>query len=218
MTLRFLVTLIFLSCLFLAGCGAPKKETAAKPEPAPDTYRVNFQTSRGDFVIEVTKAWAPEGAERFYRLVRSGFYDDARFFRVVRGFVVQFGIAGDPAVSRRWRNMVMADDPVKQSNKRGFVSFAAAGPNTRTTQVFINLADNTRLDKMGFAPFGQVVSGMLIVDRLYSSYGEMAPRGAGPNPEMIELQGNAYLERQFPRLDYIMRASVARAEHGSAAE
>ena len=193
--------------MLLTGCGGPKPSETT-PEPAPDSFRVRFETSKGDFVVEVTKAWAPEGAERFYRLVRNRFYDQARFFRVVRGFMAQFGINGDPEVSRRWHGMIIADDPVKQSNTRGFVTFAHAGPNTRTTQVFINLVDNIRLDKLGFAPFGQVISGMEVVDRLYSAYGDGPPRGSGPRQELIQTQGNAYLEREFPRLDYIVRARV----------
>lgn len=208
--LDFLI-LVFLGSLFSLGCGGSRDgsaQSSAKPEPVPDIYRVKFETSKGDFVVEATKAWAPEGAERFYLLVKRGFYDEARFFRVVPRFVVQFGINGDPAVQSRWRGMTIADDPVKQSNKRGSVTFATSGPNTRTTQVFINLADNVRLDKMGFAPLGQVISGMEVVDRLYSAYGDGPPRGNGPSQQLIETQGNAYLERQFPRLDYIQKARV----------
>ena len=169
---------------------------------------MNFETSKGDVVVEVTKAWAPEGAERLYLLVKRGFYDEGRFFRVLPNFVVQFGINGDPAVSSRWRAAAIADDPVKQSNQRGTVTFATSGPNTRTTQVFINLADNVRLDSMGFAPIGKVISGMEVVDRFFSAYGEGPPRGNGPNQQLIETQGNAYLERNFPRLDYIKKARI----------
>jgi peptidyl-prolyl cis-trans isomerase A (cyclophilin A) len=197
--------------VFMTGCGGTKEaggESAAKPETAPDTFRVSLETSKGDVVVEVTKAWAPEGAERFYLLVKRGFYDECRFFRVLRDFVVQFGINGDPAVSSRWRTATIADDPVKESNKRGTVTFATSGPNTRTTQVFINLADNVRLDSMGFAPFGKVISGMEVVDRFFNSYGEGAPRGSGPDQQLIETQGNAYLERSFPRLDYIKKARI----------
>lgn len=195
----------------MAGCGGQKPaETplAAQPEKTPETFRVKFETSKGDFVLEVNKAWAPEGAERFHLLVKRGFYDEARFFRVVQGFMVQFGINGNPKVQAQWRTAVIRDDAVKQSNKRGFISFAMAGPNSRTTQVFVNLVDNTRLDGMGFAPFGRVVEGMEVVDRLYSGYGEGAPRGSGPDQSLIQTQGNDYLERRFPRLDYVTKALI----------
>ena len=193
--------------LTLAGCGNSKPP--APPVPVPDTYRVKFDTTRGAFVVEVTKAWAPEGAERFYRLVEKQFYDGQRFFRVVRNFVVQFGINGDPAVEARWRNLTMRDDPVTQSNKRGTITFAKAGPDTRTTQVFINLKDNERLDAAGFAPFGQVVEGMqLAVDHLWDSYGDGPPRGSGPDQNLVETMGNLYLDTKFPHLDTIRRARI----------
>jgi peptidyl-prolyl cis-trans isomerase A (cyclophilin A) len=196
--------------LGLTGCGGPQPsgEKAAAPAPVPDTYRVKLETSKGNVTIDVTRAWAPEGAERFYTLVERRFYDDARFFRVVRDFIVQFGINGDPAVEARWRNLTFADDPVKESNRRGTITFATAGPNTRTTQVFINLKDNARLDRSGFAPFGQVVEGMDVVDRFYNAYGDAPPRGYGPDQNLIETQGNAYLESKFPRLDTIKRATI----------
>ncbi|MGE5646120.1 MAG: peptidylprolyl isomerase [Acidobacteriota bacterium] len=204
----------FLTIAFgLASCGGgpkPVSETARSNTPVPDTYRVKFQTTKGVFTVEVTKAWAPEGAERFYRLIEQRFFDDARFFRVIRDFVVQFGINGDPATAARWRNMIIQDDPVKQSNTRGKITFATSGPNTRTTQVFINLKDNPRLDKSGFAPFGEVVEGMEVVDRFFSAYGEGPPRGLGPDQNLIETQGNAYLEAKFPRLDYIKSARLVR--------
>ncbi len=202
------IALVALASLTLAlgGCGSSKP--AAAPKPVPASYRVKFETSRGTFVVEVTKAWAPEGAERFYRLVEKEFYDGTRFFRVVRNFVVQWGINGDPAVEARWRNLTMRDDPVAQSNKRGTITFANAGPDTRTTQVFINLKDNTRLDASGFAPFGQVIEGMDNVDHFYNSYGDAPPRGYGPDQNLIETQGNAYLDARFPRLDYIRRARI----------
>lgn len=196
--------------LVLASCGgsSPSGETARRVEPVPDVYRVTLETSKGDVTIAVTKAWAPEGAERFYRLVRQGFYDDARFFRVVRNFVVQFGINGDPTVEAHWRSMTIADDPVKQSNTRGTITFATSGPNTRTTQVFINLKDNARLDQSGFAPFGQVIEGMDVVDRFFSAYGDGPPRGVGPEQDLMERQGNTYLEARFPRLDYVRRGRI----------
>ncbi len=171
-------------------------------QPTPENYRVEFETSKGNFTVEVTRDLAPLGADRFYNLIKSGFYDGARFFRVLPGFVVQFGLPADPAVAR------IADDRVKGSNARGTITFATAGPNTRTTQVFINLADNANLDGMGFAPFGRVTEGMDVVGQLYSGYGEGAPHGRGPDQGRITSEGNAYLEREFSKLDYIEKATV----------
>ena len=175
---------------------------------APAVFRVRFATSTGDFVVEVHRDWSPLGADRFYNLARSGYFDGVRFFRVIAGFMGQFGIHGDPAVAAQWRGHRIQDDPVKQSNTRGMLSFAMAGPNTRTTQLFINLVDNSRLDASGFSPFGQVVEGMDVVDRLHSGYGEGAPNGRGPDQGRIQGEGNAYLEKDFPRLDYIKTARV----------
>jgi peptidyl-prolyl cis-trans isomerase A (cyclophilin A) len=175
---------------------------------APATFRATFETSAGTFVIEVRREWAPLGADRFYNLARSGYFEGARFFRVIGGFMAQFGIHGDPAVATRWRAARIPDDPVRQSNARGMVSFATAGPNTRTTQLFINYGDNRQLDGMGFAPFGRVVEGMEVVDKLYNGYGEGAPRGRGPDQGRIQAEGNAYLEKDFPRLDYIKTVTV----------
>ena len=187
---------------------APANTGAATVEGVPAVFRVRFETSEGDFVIEVHRDWAPGGAERFHRLVRDGYYDGVRFFRVISGFMAQFGIHGDPRVSALWRDRRIPDDPVRQSNTRGMVTFATAGPNSRTTQVFINYGDNSRLDGMGFSPFGRVVEGMDVVDRLYSAYGEGAPRGRGPDQGRIQAEGNAYLERAFPELDYVKRATI----------
>ena len=182
---------------------------AAFTEKAPDTFKVNVDTSQGAFVVEVTRAWAPNGADRFYNLVKNGFFDNVRFFRVIGGFMAQFGIHGDPRISAAWRNARIPDDPVKQSNKRGYLTFATAGPGTRTTQVFINLVDNGTLDAQGFAPFGRVVSGMKVVDKLYDGYGEGAPRGRGPDQSRVQMEGNAYLEKTFPKLDSIKTTSIA---------
>lgn len=203
------VLLVSAFALVLASCGGskPAPETA-RQSPVPDVYRVKCVTSKGDFTLEVTKAWAPEGAERFYRLIEQRFYDETRFFRVVRDFVVQFGISGDPSVEARWHNMNIPDDPVRQSNLRGTITFATSGPNTRTTQVFLNLADNARLDKSGFAPFGRVVDGMDVVDHFFNAYGDGPPRGIGPEQNLIETQGNSYLESKYPRLDYIKTARI----------
>ena len=183
---------------------------AALNAQAPAVYKVNVDTSKGAFVLEVHRDWAPLGADRFYNLVKNGFYDNARFFRVISGFMVQFGINGDPKVSAVWHDANIKDDPVRQTNQRGTISFATAGPNTRTTQVFINFADNRALDRMGFAPFGKVVSGMDVVDALYSGYGEGAPRGNGPDQQSVQSRGNAYLTENFGKLDYIKKATIAK--------
>ena len=177
-------------------------------ETAPDVFQARFETSKGDFVIEVNRAWSPNGADRFYSLVSNGYYDNVRFFRVVAGFVVQFGIHGEPDVSAVWREQTMEDDPVVQSNMRGFVSYAMGGANTRTTQVFVNYGDNSRLDEMGFSPFGQVVEGMDVVDQLYSGYGDGPPRGRGPNQGVLQTRGNEYLSESFPNLDFVRQATI----------
>jgi peptidyl-prolyl cis-trans isomerase A (cyclophilin A) len=177
---------------------------------APGTYRVRFETTKGPFVVEVRRAWAPTGADRFYNLVRAGYYDDVAFFRVISNFMVQFGINGDPRVNAAWREARISDDPVKESNVRGMVTFATSGPDSRTTQVFINFKDNARLDGMGFAPFGKVVQGMAVVDALYSGYGEGAPSGAGPDQGRVQGEGNVYLRSSFPRLDYVKTARVVK--------
>jgi peptidyl-prolyl cis-trans isomerase A (cyclophilin A) len=203
------------AALSLAALAMPASTQAGKlsdptslTEKAPAVYKAKFDTSKGTFVIEVHRDWAPNGADRFYNLVKNGFFDDARFFRVISGFMVQFGISGDPKVSAVWQDANIKDDPTKQSNQRGFVTFATAGPNTRTTQVFINFADNAALDSQGFAPFGQVISGMDVVDALYSGYGEGAPSGEGPAQGHIQSQGNAYLAKGFPKLDLIRKATI----------
>jgi peptidyl-prolyl cis-trans isomerase A (cyclophilin A) len=188
---------------------AKLRNPAALNEKAPDTYKVKFDTSKGPFVIEVHRSWAPVGADRFYNLVKNGFYDDTRFFRVLDGFMAQIGINGNPSVQSSWRSATIQDDPVKESNKRGFVTFAKSGaPNSRSTQIFVNYRDNTNLDKQGFAPFGQVTSGMDVVDKLYSGYGEGAPSGRGPEQGRIQAEGNAYLVKDFPKLDYVKKATI----------
>jgi peptidyl-prolyl cis-trans isomerase A (cyclophilin A) len=187
--------------LAFAGCAGAAKEHNVQ-NSAPETYRVLFDTSQGPVTIEVDRALAPVGAQRFYELVNAKYFDGARFYRVVPGFVVQWGAAADPAVTEKWSTTI-ADDPVKGSNTRGTVTFAATGqPNSRTTHLFINLGDNARLDGMGFAPFGRVVDGMQAVDHIYPGYGEQ------PDQALIAAQGNAYLERAFPRLDYIKSARI----------
>ena len=187
--------------------GAPA--ASAVPEKIPDVFHVKLDTSKGMVDIEVHRDWAPLGADHFYQLVKSGFYDGARFFRVVRGFVVQFGINGDPATNAMWANATMPDDPVKEHNVTGTVTYASRGRGTRSTQIFINLADNrSSLDGQGFAPIGKVVDGMPAVLDLYGFYGDMPPRGPGPDPQRIQQQGNDYLESHFPRLDFIKKATV----------
>jgi peptidyl-prolyl cis-trans isomerase A (cyclophilin A) len=202
------VVLVPLMVMGQNGGTAALKNPGALKEKAPETYKVDFDTSKGKFVVEVTRAWAPNGADRFYNLVKNGFYNDTRFFRVISGFMVQFGIHGDPAISAAWRMARIPDDPVKESNKRGYITFATAGPNTRTTQVFINFGNNAGLDSQGFSPFGHVISGMDVVDKLYSGYGEGAPNGRGPNQGQIQDQGNAYLTKDFPQMDYIKTATI----------
>jgi peptidyl-prolyl cis-trans isomerase A (cyclophilin A) len=191
------------------GQPAALSNPASLREQAPATYKVRFDTTKGPFVIQVNRAWAPNGADRFFNLVKNGFYDDVRFFRVIPGFMAQFGIHGNPSVQSAWRPAQIKDDAVKQSNTRGMVVFATAGPNTRTTQLFINFGDNTGLDKQGFAPFGRIVQGMDVVDKIYGGYGEGAPRGKGPDQGRIQAEGNAYLTKEFPRLDYIKAATIA---------
>jgi len=208
-----------------AAKAAPKKATPAPAAPAaksttskaalrnpagltavaPATYRAVFTTSAGEFVILVHRDWAPKGADRFYNLVKNGYYDDCRFFRVMSNFMVQFGINGDPSIQRGWMNANITDDPVKQSNKRGYISFATRGPDTRTTQVFINFKDNAGLDGQGFAPFGEVVSGMEIVDKINSKHGQ------DPDQQRIQGEGNRYLNQAFPDLDYVKTATIAAA-------
>lgn len=213
--MRFQASLLFAAALVL-GMGialSPARagnlsDPASLNEQAPAAYKAKFDTSKGSFVVEVQRDWAPNGADRFYNLVKNGFYDNTRFFRVIPGFMVQFGINGDPAVAAAWRDANIKDDPVKQSNARGTVTFATAGPNTRTTQVFVNFGNNDFLDNQGFSPFGKVVSGMDVVDSLYGGYGEGAPGGKGPNQGLIQQQGYAYLEQGFPKLDYVKKATI----------
>jgi len=186
--------------LVLAGCSGAAKQSSQSAAAPP--YRVSLLTSKGTVVVEVDPRLAPNGAQRFHQLVQAKYFDGARFYRVVPGFVVQWGAAADPAVTKKW-DVTIADDPVKSSNVRGTVTFAATSePNSRTTHMFINLGDNGKLDSMGFAPIGRVVSGMNVVDNIYAGYGE------APNQEMIGEQGNAYLTKQYPQLDYIKTARI----------
>ena len=213
-TLGLALALAAFSAQAQAPAPAPAPSNLSNPaalnERAPATYKVKLETSKGPVVLEVTRAWAPNGADRFYNLVKNGYYDNVRFFRVISGFMVQFGINGEPAVQSRWRTAAIPDDPVTQSNKRGMITFATSGPNSRTTQVFINFGDNANLDSRGFAPFGRVVSGMDIVDKFYAGYGEGAPSGRGPDQGRLQQDGNAYLRRDFPSLDYVQKATIER--------
>ena len=181
---------------------------AKATEKAPETFKVKFNTTKGDFTLEITRAWSPLGADRFYNLVKAGFFTDIAFFRVIEGFMVQFGIHGTPAVATAWRGARIQDDPVVESNKKGYISFATAGPGTRTTQMFINFGNNARLDGMGFSPFGKVSEGMEVVESIYSGYGEGAPSGRGPDQGMTQSKGNAYLKAEFPKMDYIKGAEL----------
>ena len=175
---------------------------ASLTEKAPETFDVEFTTTKGNFAVRVTRAWAPLGADRFYNLAKNNFFDGAAFFRIVPNFIVQFGLGADPAVNRVWRSANIKDDPVTQSNKPGTVTFATAGPNTRTTQLFINFGDNAFLDRQGFSPFGTVTQGMDVVKNLYSGYGEKPDQGA------ITTQGKAYLDKNFPNLDLIRSTKI----------
>jgi peptidyl-prolyl cis-trans isomerase A (cyclophilin A) len=211
-------TIRMIAAGMLAAVGAcsgpsPIRRAGERAVIAPDSFRVAFETTRGRFDVVARRAWAPAGVDRFYDLVRRRFYDDVSFFRVVPGFVAQFGLSGDLRVSDAWRAQTIQDEPVRETNRRGRISFARGGRNTRTVQLFINLRDNPRLDTLnafGFPPIAEVVAGMEVVDSLYSGYGEALPRGRGPVQDSIRAQGKAYLARGFPRLDYIRRARVVR--------
>ena len=184
---------------------AKLRDPAQMKQTAPATYKAKFDTSTGVFVIEVHRDWAPLGADRFYNLVKNGYYDDVRFFRVLEGFMAQFGMNGNPSIQAVWGGQNFKDDPVKQSNKRGYLTFAKTGaPNSRSTQVFINFVDNSPLDAQGFAPFGQVTQGMDVVDKLYTGYG----RNNVPDQGRITAEGNAYLQKEYPKLDYVKKATI----------
>lgn len=221
-------TLLAALCLTLpsispaAEAGKGGKKPASKPSEAlmnpqaataqaPKTFKVRFTTTKGDFEVEAQRAWSPRGADRFYNLVQAGFFNEIAFFRAIDGFMVQFGIHGTPAVAAKWRGSNIPDDPPAGiPNQRGYVSFATAGPGTRTTQMFINYGDNSRLDSMGFTPFAKVTKGMEVVDSLYKGYGEGAPSGMGPEQGRTQMEGNAYLKKSFPKLDYIKSATVVK--------
>jgi peptidyl-prolyl cis-trans isomerase A (cyclophilin A) len=210
MSVRPVLTVLALS--LAAACDTPpalSRPDAYDTRPAaPDSFDVRFATTKGDFVVRARREWSPAGVDRFYHLVRFGYYDGNRFFRVIPGFVAQFGAHGDPRVFDAWRRRSLPDEPVHRSNDRGTLTFATSGPNTRSTQLFVNLDDNPPLDGIGFSPIAEVVEGMEVVDALYAGYGEGAPRGAGPDQARLTREGNRYLERQFPLLDAIDSARV----------
>jgi peptidyl-prolyl cis-trans isomerase A (cyclophilin A) len=199
--------LLLLFLIVPSAFGQVNRAALMKPaglkERAPNVFKAKFDTTAGIFVIEVHADWAPRGADRFYNLIKNGYYDGCRFFRVVPGFMVQLGINGDPVIQRNWTDATIPDDKVTQGNTRGFVTFAKSSePNSRTTQLFINFADNSRLNRQGFAPFGKVTMGMEVVDKIFSGYGEK------PDQDRIEKEGNAYLTKNFPKLDYIKKATI----------
>ena len=183
----------------------PAPARTAPVGPAPDSFRVAFETTRGNFVVEVKRAWSPKGADRFYDLVAEGFFDENRFFRVLPGFIAQFGVNDDKKLNEKWEAKTIADDPVKESNSHGTLVFASDGPNSRSHQLFINLADNKNLDQQGFSPIGRVVAGMSVADSIYAGYGET------PSYHLLATLGNSYLKRMFPKLDYIKTARIVGA-------
>ena len=203
--------LLLMAAVLMAGCGSEKpaaKESIKEPLHAPGVFTATMDTTKGPIMIEVHRDWAPRAADRFYELINEKFYNGVKFHRVMRGFVAQFGVNKDPKIQELWRQMKMNDDPVIQKNVRGTITFAARGPASRTTQMFINLRDNRLLDKDGFAPFGKVVEGMDVADKLTFLYGELAPAGGGPEAQRMETEGNVYLDRFFPRLDAINTITV----------
>jgi peptidyl-prolyl cis-trans isomerase A (cyclophilin A) len=211
--------LLGLALSLATACGEPPADRPREaPDPlltpsrltetAPATFRVRLTTSEGDVVVLVHRDWAPLGVDRFYNLVKNGFFDDTRVYRVLEGFMAQFGMNGSPRVNLTWRNKILVDDPVAHSNTRGTMSFAKGGPNSRTTELFINFRDNAALDERGFAPIAEVMEGMDVVDRFYSGYGDGPPRGEGPYQAQVQAQGNAYLDASFPELTRIERAVI----------
>jgi peptidyl-prolyl cis-trans isomerase A (cyclophilin A) len=200
------IFLAFALCIALSLGACHKTEQKVV---VPDVFRVKFETSQGDFTVEATRAWAPHGVDRFHELVRMRYFDDGRFFRVVKGFIAQFGVHRDFRVHDKWREFFIVDDPPVQKNVRGTLSFAKSGPGTRSTEIFINLADNAALDEERFVPFARVTDGMDVIDRLYSGYGDVRPAGKEIDPGRVEGETNEYLVPRFPKLDYIKHATFA---------
>jgi peptidyl-prolyl cis-trans isomerase A (cyclophilin A) len=199
---RRILPIVF-SCLLLAACRKPVPKVVV-----PEVFRVKFETTQGDFVVEATRDWAPHGVDRFHELVRMKYFDQGRFYRVLRGFIAQFGVHRDFSVHATWRNLFIVDDPSKEKNLRGTLAFAKSGPSTRATEIFINLADNTVLDDQGFVPFGKIVEGIEVIDKFYSGYGEMRPEGKEIDAGRVEEETNEYLVPRFPKLDYIKQARL----------
>jgi peptidyl-prolyl cis-trans isomerase A (cyclophilin A) len=200
---RFATGILGLFAVTLAACkDAPPP--AIPTGPAPDSFRVAFETSKGNFTVQVNRAWAPHGADRFYQLVVTQFFDGERFFRVIPEFIAQFGLSDKKATNELWDDKTIPDDSVREHNVRGTLTFAMEGANTRSHQVFFNLADNSRLDKDGFAPVGKVIDGQSVVDSLYGGYGERI------NQHLVSTLGNSYLQRMFPKLDYIKTARLVK--------
>ena len=223
MRLKTLVLMVMVSMCIVATAGSVvaqvNMDKLLKPaqlnETAPDKFQVKFDTSKGEILVEVTRSWAPIGADHFYNLIKNGYYDNCRFFRVVENFMVQFGVNGNPKINAVLGSAQIADDPVKQSNARGYITYAkTSAPNSRSTQLFINTRSggNGFLDKDGFAPFGKVKKGMDVVDSIYKGYGDAPPNGTGPDQTRIKNEGNAYLEKSFPNLDYIKSATIVPGE------
>ncbi len=214
--LRFITIILTIFSLFLIiGCAEKPVKELSEPNdealkaPSPDIYKILFETNEGNFIVEVHRDWSPNGADHLYHLVNYQFYDGVRFFRVIKGFMAQFGYHGDPKIGNVWKSKNIPDDPVKESNLRGYITFAKSGmPNSRSTNLFINYADNSNLDGMGFSPIGKVIEGMEVVDKIYGGYGEGAPRGKGPSQGKIMEGGNTYLKKNFPELDYIKKARI----------
>jgi peptidyl-prolyl cis-trans isomerase A (cyclophilin A) len=211
---QILISAILAGGALFTSCS--NKGTQEETGPAPPEYKVLLQTTEGDVMILVHRDWAPRGADRFYELTKMGFYDGDRFFRALRGFVVQFGVNGDPKINKKWSEIPIKDDPPKVSNKMGTVTFATSGPDSRSTQIFINIGDNSRLDDQGFTPFGEVTQGMENIQNFYMDYGEGPPSGTGPDQAAIADVGNPYLEEHFPKLDYIKTARVLTAASSNA--
>jgi len=195
----------FIGTFLLTAC----RKEAPRAVVVPDVFRVQFQTSRGNFVVEARRAWAPHGVDRFHELVRMKYFNQGRFFRVVPGFIAQFGVHRDFSVHEKWRTMFIADDPPQQKNMRGTLAFAKSDPGTRATEIFINLADNNALDDQGFVPFAKVLQGMDVVDKFYAGYGEMRPEGKYIDPNRVEGEANEYLTQRFPKLDFILHTEFA---------
>jgi peptidyl-prolyl cis-trans isomerase A (cyclophilin A) len=193
-----------LLALSLLACSKPP----APKVVVPGVFRVKFETTQGDFVVEATREWAPHGVDRFHELVRMRYFDQSRFYRVLPGFIAQFGVHRDFKIQNLWNTLHIVDDPPKEKNLRGTLAFAQSGASTRSTQMFINLADNAVLDEQRFVPFAKIVDGMEVVDKFYSGYGDVRPEGKNIDPGRVEEEANEYLVPRFPKMDFVKRASL----------